>query len=98
MGWLFRDLEDAPLLAGFFAPADTAPTHTFTRFAVPDESFFYDCEPEIIASLAPQSSTWRSSDCARPKIDAKWWDEAFEIYAPFRRGRQRASMQVTLAS
>src|SRR5579863_3370120 len=47
MGWLFRDLEDAALLAGLFAPESTAPRATPTRFSVVGESFLHDCEPEI---------------------------------------------------
>jgi aspartyl-tRNA(Asn)/glutamyl-tRNA(Gln) amidotransferase subunit A len=82
MGWLFRDLEDAPLLAGFFEPPDAAPTHAFTRFAVPDESFFYDCEPEIIASLHTTIFELEILGLRAARIDAKWWDDAFEIYAP----------------
>ncbi|MGB9408480.1 MAG: amidase [Terracidiphilus sp.] len=82
MGWLFRDLQDAPLLAGLFAPADTAPTQAFTRFAVPDESFFCDCEPEIIASLHATISELEALGLRATRIDAKWWDESFEIYAP----------------
>src|ERR1700722_10368388 len=46
MGWFFRDLEDAPLLAAPFAPAP-APTRTFTRFAVVGATFLHDCEPSI---------------------------------------------------
>jgi aspartyl-tRNA(Asn)/glutamyl-tRNA(Gln) amidotransferase subunit A len=82
MGWLFRDLEDAPLLAGFFVPADAASTHTFTRFAVPDESFFYDCEPEIIAGLHATIFELEDLGLSATEIDATWWDEAFDIYAP----------------
>jgi aspartyl-tRNA(Asn)/glutamyl-tRNA(Gln) amidotransferase subunit A len=82
MGWLFRDLEDAPLLADFFAPADVASTQVFTRFAVPDESFFHDCEPEILASLHATISELEALGLRATKIDAKWWDESFEVYAP----------------
>ena len=82
MGWLFRDLEDAPLLAGFFAPADADPAQTFTRFAVPDESSFYDCEPEIIAGLRATIFELEILGLRATKIDAEWWEEAFEIYAP----------------
>jgi aspartyl-tRNA(Asn)/glutamyl-tRNA(Gln) amidotransferase subunit A len=82
MGWIFRDLQDAPLLAGFFAPAHTASPHTFTCFAVPDESFFHDCEAEILASLHAAISELEALGLRAVKIDAKWWDEAFEIYAP----------------
>jgi aspartyl-tRNA(Asn)/glutamyl-tRNA(Gln) amidotransferase subunit A len=51
MGWLFRDLEDGPILASLFAEPLTALPRTFKRIAVVDESFLHDCEPEIIASL-----------------------------------------------
>lgn len=82
MGWLFRDLEDAPLLAGFFAPPDAAPAQAFTRFAVPDESFFYDCEPEIIAGLRATIFDLEILGLRAVKIEVSWWEEAFEIYAP----------------
>jgi len=82
MGWLFRDLEDAPLLAGFFEPPDAAPARAFTRFAVPDESVFYDCEPEIIASLLATIFDLELLGLRATTIDTKWWDDAFEIYAP----------------
>jgi aspartyl-tRNA(Asn)/glutamyl-tRNA(Gln) amidotransferase subunit A len=51
MGWLFRDLEDGPTLAGIFAEHLTTLPHTFKRIAVIDSSFLHDCEPDIIASL-----------------------------------------------
>jgi aspartyl-tRNA(Asn)/glutamyl-tRNA(Gln) amidotransferase subunit A len=82
MGWIFRDLEDAPLLAGFFALAETTPTQAFTRFAILDESFYYDCEVEILASLHATISELEVLGLRAVKIDAKWWNEAFEIYAP----------------
>jgi aspartyl-tRNA(Asn)/glutamyl-tRNA(Gln) amidotransferase subunit A len=82
MGWIFRDLEDAPLLADFLAPVDAASTQDFTRFAIPDESFFCDCEPEILANLYATISELKALGLHAMKIDAKWWEEAFEIYAP----------------
>jgi aspartyl-tRNA(Asn)/glutamyl-tRNA(Gln) amidotransferase subunit A len=82
MGWIFRDLEDAPLLAELFAPAGAASTQTFTHFAVPDESFFHDCEPEILAGLHATISELEALGLHAVKIDAKWWNEAFAIYAP----------------
>src|SRR3954454_11103042 len=46
MGWLFRDLEEAPLLDSFFAPHDPAYIPAYTRFAVVDGAFLHDCEPD----------------------------------------------------
>jgi aspartyl-tRNA(Asn)/glutamyl-tRNA(Gln) amidotransferase subunit A len=82
MGWIFRDLQDAPLLASLFAPAETASTRAFTRFAVPDESFYHDCEAEILASLHAAISELEALGLRAARIDAKWWEEAFDIYAP----------------
>jgi aspartyl-tRNA(Asn)/glutamyl-tRNA(Gln) amidotransferase subunit A len=82
MGWLFRNLEDAPLLASIFAPAHSAPVKAFTDFAVLDESFFHDCEPEIITGLHNAIAELEALGLRAVKIDAKWWDESFEIYAP----------------
>ena len=51
MGWLFRDLQDGPILASLFAPPLTKPPRKFKRIAVIDDAFLHDCEPAIIASL-----------------------------------------------
>src|SRR6185437_7377257 len=51
MGWLFRDLEDAPLLAAPFAPAGAAPSRSIKRFAYVDDKFLHDCEREIVVSF-----------------------------------------------
>jgi len=60
MGWLFRDLEDGPILASIFAPHPTEnddfpesllAINKFRRIAIVDDSFYHDCEPAIIASL-----------------------------------------------
>ena len=53
MGWLFRDLEDAPLLAVPFAGAALPVERPFTRFAAIADAFLHDCEPEIAAG-SPQ--------------------------------------------
>jgi aspartyl-tRNA(Asn)/glutamyl-tRNA(Gln) amidotransferase subunit A len=82
MGWLFRDLEDAPLLAGFFAPSDTISTAAFSHFAVPEDSFFHDCEPEILGCLHAAIAELETLGLQAARIDTKWWDESFEIYAP----------------
>jgi aspartyl-tRNA(Asn)/glutamyl-tRNA(Gln) amidotransferase subunit A len=82
MGWIFRDLEDAPLLAGFLAPAETVSVHAFTRFAVPDENFYHDCDAEILAGLHATISELEALGLRATTINAMGWDEAFEIYAP----------------
>ena len=60
MGWLFRDLEDGPTLGSILSPVPVSnnefsdiglPLNKFKRFAIIDDSFYHDCEPEIVASL-----------------------------------------------
>jgi aspartyl-tRNA(Asn)/glutamyl-tRNA(Gln) amidotransferase subunit A len=82
MGWLFRDLEDGPLLSELFAPAPPAPTQRFARFAVIDESFMHDCEPEIVAALRSVASELEALGLQPAKIDVRWWAASFEIFAP----------------
>lgn len=82
MGWLFRDLADAPLLACPFAPDDAAPPAAITRFAVIEDAFLHDCDPLIVASLADHVHELRELGLHGTTIDGSWWAEAFEIFAP----------------
>ena len=82
MGWLFRDLEDAPLLSTIFSNGCAELSKPFARFAVIDEGFLEDCEPEIVKSLQGVAEELESSGLERSSFDASWWAKAFEIYAP----------------
>ena len=82
LGWLFRDLEDAPLLAGLFAPAQISSLPAFTRFAVVADSFLHDCEPEIVASFHAVVRELEALGLEARSIDPGWWAESAEIFAP----------------
>jgi Asp-tRNA(Asn)/Glu-tRNA(Gln) amidotransferase A subunit family amidase len=82
MGWLFRDLEDAPLLAAPFAPAESAPARNFTSFAYVDDSFLNDCEPEVVAGFRGVIRTLQALGLEGRSFDADWWAEAVDIFAP----------------
>src|SRR5580692_7249241 len=73
MGWLFRDLEDAPLLASLFAPPGAKAANPFTRFAVVDESFLHDCEPEIVACLRSTVRELEALGLKATTINVDWW-------------------------
>ena len=85
MGWLFRNLEDAPLLACPFAPAGTASTSAtgpaFTRLAVVGDSFLLDCEPEITASFHAAIRELEGLGLESHCIDPVWWAESVEVFA-----------------
>ena len=80
MGWFFRDLEDAPLLAAPFAPAQASQTNRFTRFAFVDDSFLYDCEPQIAHSLRSVVRTSQALGLEARAINPDWWADAAEIF------------------
>lgn len=82
MGWLFRDLEDAPLLGELFATGGTVLRPQFTRFAVIEERFLEDCEAEIAESLRATADELENLGLRRSRFDADWWADSFKIYAP----------------
>lgn len=82
MGWLFRDLEEAPLLGSFLAPREPANTAAYTRFAIVDDSFLHDCEPDIVTSYKKTIAEMEALGLRATTIDVAWWAESSEIFAP----------------
>jgi len=82
MGWLFRDLEDAPFLAAPFAPAKTSTARVFTRFAIVGDSFLHDCEPEVVAGFRGVIRELEHLGLESQAIETGWWADAVDIYAP----------------
>jgi aspartyl-tRNA(Asn)/glutamyl-tRNA(Gln) amidotransferase subunit A len=82
MGCLFHDLADARLMAGLFVPEQTAPAREFTRFAIVDDGFLYDCEPEIVDSLHNTIRALEALGLRSARVDTGWWADSFEIFAP----------------
>ncbi len=82
MGWLFRDLEDAPTLGELFTPEQVTPGARPTRFAVIEEKFLHDCEPEIVHSLETTARELETLGLQRFEFDASWWADTFRIFAP----------------
>jgi aspartyl-tRNA(Asn)/glutamyl-tRNA(Gln) amidotransferase subunit A len=87
MGWLFRDLQDAPYLAAPFAPAKTSPAQSsqarlFTRFAFVHDSFLHDCEPEVVTGFRRVIRELENLGLEARTIETGWWSDAVDIYAP----------------
>jgi aspartyl-tRNA(Asn)/glutamyl-tRNA(Gln) amidotransferase subunit A len=82
MGWLFRDLEDAPFFAAPFAPAEPASHSPFTRFAAIADSFLHDCEPEIIASFHNTIRELQALGLQAQTVSPAWWSESADIFSP----------------
>jgi Asp-tRNA(Asn)/Glu-tRNA(Gln) amidotransferase A subunit family amidase len=82
MGCLFRDLEDAPLLAGLFAAHEPSPFEPSTEFAYVDTAFLYDCDPRIVDGMQATVRELESLGLRAKRIDTSWWADSFEILAP----------------
>ena len=83
-GWLFADLEEAPLLASIFAHQERDPedVRAFTRFAVVPDGFLHDCEPGIMNSYRDTISEFEALGLRPASVDVDWWADAREIFAP----------------
>ena len=82
MGWLFRNLEDGPLLAEIFVPGKTAATREFKKFAVVNDAFLHDCDPAIVDSLRRVEHQLNARGLESTRLDVSWWANSFEIFAP----------------
>jgi Asp-tRNA(Asn)/Glu-tRNA(Gln) amidotransferase A subunit family amidase len=82
MGWLFRTLEDAPLLADIFVPGKSGAAQEFKTFAVVHDAFVHDAESAIIDGLRRVEHDLTAIGLKGTTIDVSWWADAFEIYAP----------------
>ena len=82
LGWLFRNLEDGPLLAETFIPGKTTTTHVFKKFAVVHDAFLHDCEPAILQGLHQVERELQSLGLESTRVDVSWWSDSFEIFAP----------------
>ncbi len=84
LGWLFGDLEDAPLLGSFFAERGLDPSviRACTRFAAVGGDFLHDCEPEVAKSYRQTIAELEALGLQRAEMDVSWWNDAVDIFAP----------------
>ena len=82
MGWLFRNLEDAPLLAETFSVSKRTAIRDYTNFAIVDDAFLHDCEPPIVESLRNTAEELRAFGMRETTVDVSWWRDALDIFAP----------------
>ena len=83
LGWIFRDLRDAPLLAaglfGLHVPRESK--FRVTIGAISTE-FLHDCDANIRNAFASCQQLLRASGADVQSFDAAYWEDAFSIYAP----------------
>jgi aspartyl-tRNA(Asn)/glutamyl-tRNA(Gln) amidotransferase subunit A len=86
LGWLFRRLEDGPLLGSIFGSTDATGLRLPTRFAVIHDDFLYDCEPQVVASLHQCQAELEALGLTGTPIPVDWWSDSMEIFAPIQAG------------
>jgi len=81
-GWLFRDLEDGPLLGSIFGPTDATGLKPPATFAIVHDAFLHDCDPIVIASLRQCRSELEALGLTATEIAVDWWSGSHDIFAP----------------
>ena len=94
LGWIFRDLRDAPLLAeglfGLQVPHENnrrvqnvqVPPDPQVRIGAISPEFLHDCDANVLASFASCQGLLRASGADVQSFDAADWEDALSIYAP----------------
>lgn len=95
IGWLYRNLVDGPLLghALFDLPFATAPAIDRLRIATPHQSFFHDCDADVLATLHLWQSRFQSQNAILETFDATHWADAMSIFAPIQANEASALHQ-----
>jgi aspartyl-tRNA(Asn)/glutamyl-tRNA(Gln) amidotransferase subunit A len=103
LGWIFRDLRDAPLLAeglfGLQVPHENilrgqnfqAPPDPQVEIGAISRDFLRDCDGNVLAAFASCQELLRSSGAGVKSFDAAYWDEALSIYAPIQASEAAAT-------
>jgi aspartyl-tRNA(Asn)/glutamyl-tRNA(Gln) amidotransferase subunit A len=83
MGWLFRDLRDAPLLADALLDLpDAVPFGGPPRVGVLAGEAVEDCDTDVRRSLEEWQEQIARSGAKLQQVCADFWFEAWDIYAP----------------
>jgi Asp-tRNA(Asn)/Glu-tRNA(Gln) amidotransferase A subunit family amidase len=82
LGWLFADMEEAPLLGSFYADHDPVHIRAYGRFATVGNDFLHDCEAEIVEAYRQTIRELEELGLRATEIDVEWWSDAQDILAP----------------
>jgi Asp-tRNA(Asn)/Glu-tRNA(Gln) amidotransferase A subunit family amidase len=83
LGWLFRDLRDAPLLAeALFGLSGPRVAETTVRIGCVPDAFLRDCEPTVLAGFTHWREKLEKSGARLVPVDTAFWEDAMSIFAP----------------
>jgi Asp-tRNA(Asn)/Glu-tRNA(Gln) amidotransferase A subunit family amidase len=84
LGWLFRDLRDAPLLAsalfGISVPAERPQKRV--RIGCVAAEFTRDCEPAVLDAFTQWQKRLRDRGAEISPVDSSFWEQSMDLYAP----------------
>jgi Asp-tRNA(Asn)/Glu-tRNA(Gln) amidotransferase A subunit family amidase len=84
LGWLFRDLRDAPLLANALldVPLVTHSSKRKVRIGSVDSPFLTDADPEVVREFEAFKEALHGLEIHVESFDSSSWKDSFEIFAP----------------
>jgi Asp-tRNA(Asn)/Glu-tRNA(Gln) amidotransferase A subunit family amidase len=83
LGWLFRDLRDAPALASALFGIDVPrATSTNVRIACVGPEFTQDCDPTVSAGFTDWQQRLAELGAEMVSFHSAFWEDAMTIYAP----------------
>jgi Asp-tRNA(Asn)/Glu-tRNA(Gln) amidotransferase A subunit family amidase len=84
LGWLFRDLRDAPLLANALldVPLVAHSAERTLRIGAVDSVFLYDAEPYVLQAFETFKERLQSLGIVVEGFDSGIWKNSFDIFAP----------------
>ena len=83
LGWLFRDVRDAPILAeALFGIRVPERAEMKVRIGCAGPEFLEDCESDVLEGFETWKQKMREQGAEIVSIDTSFWNEAVAIFAP----------------
>lgn len=83
LGWIFRDLHDAPLLAEALFGIRVPPApEMHVRIASVHPDFMHDCDAEVLATFAEWQLRMSKLGAEIFPVDTNFWNNSMDIIAP----------------
>lgn len=82
IGWIYRDLEDGPLLACvLFDVPEAKHVLPHPRIGIVSPAFLSDCDETVLSSMAEFQEELRRYGAQIVEVDVPWWENLIEIFA-----------------
>jgi aspartyl-tRNA(Asn)/glutamyl-tRNA(Gln) amidotransferase subunit A len=82
IGWLFRDLQDAPVLADALLGVPQVPAPESVTIGVVGNSFLEDCEPAVLDVYRSWQEKMRRAGATLVVFEPDFWSDTRDIFFP----------------